>query len=50
MCLLESRVLSSSLDGVEETNNVRVGRKVLMPRREGLETKEQEVPEIEIDR
>ena len=34
------------LDGVEKTNNVGVGWKVLMPRRDWLEPQEQEVPEI----
>ena len=34
------------LDGVEKTNNVGVGWKVLMPRRDWLEPQEQKVPEI----
>jgi len=33
------------LDGVEKTNNVGVGWKILMPRRDRLESKEQEVPD-----
>jgi hypothetical protein len=32
------------LDGVEETNNIRVGRIKLVPRTERLKSQEQEVP------
>jgi hypothetical protein len=34
-----------ALDGVEETNNIRVGRIKLVPRTERLKSQEQEVPE-----
>ena len=34
-----------ALDGVEKTNNIRVGRIKLVPRTERLKSQEQEVPE-----
>jgi hypothetical protein len=37
-----------ALDGVEETNNIRVGRIKLVPRTERLKSQEQEVPEKQI--
>jgi hypothetical protein len=37
-----------ALDGVEETNNIRVGRIKLVPRTERLKSQEQEVPENDL--